>query len=588
MCDNIQGDGLNYDNPQTEPIYTNKQFDECVVYVYPSSSWEGKEFGFDWVRNGETSLPGDIKYYDHMGRYYNGTTDGKKNYEKNSGNYKKSGTNDKLSFEKDPKMYQNWIKDSFSVSYPVTWKRERYDTSDKHDENRKKAKFMYYVPIMTLMPRKTAELKLKVETAGRGTVNPSRIYLEIQDKSVVEILSISEGQEISSPERNKEYTCKIECKEYFFTDQFVDIIAEYSEEDKRLCGQLKILANSFFANTINVLCFNVETKINAVDTTTGAFDTDTENKPNETKLRDVLGQAMINVNMESFGTSGILEIDANRQYSYPLNFKVEGRTQLRLIDSADTVKKTYHETNNVLNICYWAFLEHYTEPIRQRIQPVLEKEIEDRYIADIAKIDALRINNQLTEVDYDKKKKEIEEDKKKSKDELHNILKNEMRKELDKNKEYTKYKNYYLVFFLGNKYEKSTFLPDGSKSTSNVKGSTSMKGRRMIIFSNHDRQTVAHEILHALQLEHTFAARIEEHNAITGKNDIHNSNAFFTYSAEQTDNIMDYPPINSTGDNATKYYNTWYWQWKVIWEEVRRHNINIINSLPIIENDTYA
>lgn len=568
----IVGDGLNYDISQVEPVYTNRQFDECVVYIRPNRSWEGKEFGFDWVRTGQTDLPGDIKYHDHMGRYYDGTTNGKKNYEKDSGNYKKKNSDEKLAFEKDPEMYQKWIRKYFPIAYPVTWKRESYNASDKYDENKKKAKFMYYVPVMTLMPGKTAELILKVETAGRRNTPPERIYLKFQDSNISKALSIIEGGEIVSPERNKKYKCKIKCSDRFFTEQFVDVIAEYSTEEKRLCGQLRILSNRIFFDTINVLCVNVKTKIG--EETKGRFDSDTANRPNETKLRDVLGQAMVSANVEQFGTDGILEIDADKEYHYPLNLKPEDRIEYKLKDFV--ASNCYEAISEILSICSWAYLAHYTEPVRQRIQPKLEQDIEDEFHNNISQLEEQKKTNIITEKEYKTKKEAYIEKRKRQRSSLPDVLKNEIEKELKKNEEYTKYQHYYKVFFLGDPYKKNTILADGSKSTSNVKGVTVMKNRTIIIFSNQDRQTVTHEMLHALQLEHSFAARIEEYNRLSQKNDIHNPTALYTFSAEKTDNVMDYPASNtSSNDNATLYYNTWQWQWELIWKEVLQHQMNM-------------
>jgi len=80
-----------------------------------------------------------------------------------------------------------------------------------------------------------------------------------------------------------------------------------------------------------------------------------------------------------------------------------------------------------------------------------------------------------------------------------------------------------------------------------------------IFFEGSDADTVPHELLHSLYLEHTFTHK----DVAKFFPDV--KNALFTYEAMETDNVMDYSHIV-----GMRVKSTFYWQWIIINKNISR------------------
>lgn len=240
----------------------------------------------------------------------------------------------------------------------------------------------------------------------------------------------------------------------------------------------------------------------------------------------------------------------------------------------DFVSGEYYNESSIALVsrCLSEFENSFVEPIRQQLQPEMEKTIEKNYKEKTGVLEEQCRTDAITNEDYAKTKAHYKEEKEKDVKDMHKKLKAAIESELANNPDYVKYKSYYKLFFMGNAFKKpytTKIAGELTDATSQIKGITTMRERAVVIFANKDLRTVPHELLHALQLEHSFAARLP-YVPVPGK--YLNSNALFTYKVEKTDNIMDYNPTQTdttTVEYSHKYYNTWCWQWELIWKDIR-------------------
>lgn len=110
------------------------------------------------------------------------------------------------------------------------------------------------------------------------------------------------------------------------------------------------------------------------------------------------------------------------------------------------------------------------------------------------------------------------------------------------------YLNHFIIFCIGEKCITNVV----SDSETSVRGFSTLNQNYTVLFSNADKETVAHEVLHGLGLRHSF-----------------DNKALFTYKAQETHNMMDYSHWKFQLDRETpntpkERYHTWYWQWKLV------------------------
>ena len=201
--------GESYGNP--EKPSAGEILAKCMVQFRPHASWSG-EFGFDWLRTGDTGMKGDKWYKDIMGKYRNSS---RALLDLDFG-----GT-----FQKDEVEYDKLLKKFYNLTIP--WK-------PKINGNL----FLYPIPYMTIYKGATNKLSLKldIEIAPKKLIirhNKSPIDKNIYFKFNTNEITINNGK----------YTLdnflSITCIKTFNTNQYLEVLA-----DDIVCGKLLILANS--------------------------------------------------------------------------------------------------------------------------------------------------------------------------------------------------------------------------------------------------------------------------------------------------------------------------------------------------------
>ena len=140
---------------------------------------------------------------------------------------------------------------------------------------------------------------------------------------------------------------------------------------------------------------------------------------------------------------------------------------------------------------------------------------------------------------------------------LDDFIKNEFERKYS-----TVYTNYFKLYFLDLEYKEP--------NTEGAGGYFDSVSKCVMLFKGHQKETIAHECLHALGLPHSFyypseiyKSRMEE--KIRDKN-------FFVFKAMETNNIMDYshlgvnPVTKNRIDSPKERYLTWHWQWLIVRE----------------------
>ncbi|MFL0084576.1 type VI secretion system tube protein TssD [Tenacibaculum maritimum] len=191
---------------------------KVLVNFRPHSNWKG-EFGFDWIRTGDTSQKGDTPYKDIIGNY-------------TAGNFTQSDAS-----------YNTLKKEFNQINHPI-----------KIDDK-------YTVPVLTLFPNKKATLSLKIEIKN---ANAKKIIYKYNTTYFK--LNKNEITHTSIGKKELSDCLTIECIKEFKTNQFIEVIA-----DGKFAGKLKILANDkTHRYTTNIVFVKVKTELKARDIKEGS------------------------------------------------------------------------------------------------------------------------------------------------------------------------------------------------------------------------------------------------------------------------------------------------------------------------------
>lgn len=233
-------------------IYKPKQFEieaKCMVQFRPHNNWSG-EFGFDWMRTGDTGRnPGDKYAYkdiigknrDLLGNISN------KNYGQN--------------IVPDIKEYYKLLKQYMILSVPFT-----------ND--------FYIVPWLSLFKNKTAKLSLKLY------IEDSPKKLEFKYDRSLFMLNKTKIENTAKGKHTLSDYLTIKCIKTFNNDQFIDVYA-----DDKLAGRLKIHKNGKVdRRKVDIVLAPVITKV----TSLGEVGNITGEKQ---KFEKYLGQALITPNI---------------------------------------------------------------------------------------------------------------------------------------------------------------------------------------------------------------------------------------------------------------------------------------------------
>ena len=207
---------------------TIKPTPKVVVNFRPHANYSG-EFGFDWLRVGDTELFGDHKYQDIVSKQY---TDNKLTKLVMNGNtYNGIFKKDKALFEKLQKTYK---------TFQLPWKAKNKDTQKLENPT-------YYMPWLSLKEGETAHLQLLLDVKQPC----DRIAFEKSEHFKFEPNSFElspEKGKIITDAKAKPLEVKITCTCSFETDTDISILAiqdKCNGQEVRLeAGKIKAWANN--------------------------------------------------------------------------------------------------------------------------------------------------------------------------------------------------------------------------------------------------------------------------------------------------------------------------------------------------------
>ena len=405
------------DNPEKQPA--GKIIAKCLVKFRPHDTYKDKpDFGFDWLREGDSGQKGDNWFGGIMGKYY----------ESDNVTIYSNGNSWNNNFRKDMKMYDRKLRSYKSFS--LTWKKVD------------KVSYLYPIPVLTLFKGKTATFNLKIEIQEK----PKKLTFEFQNKEAEKYLTlnIKEIGDIRKGKYDKFNYFKITCKESFSKEQIL-----YVKADGEICGAMRIHPNSSsFIRNINVVFIKVITDINGSSSTTKGKPSPNSKLYFLQSLLQGLVKGAASQDIELDCTGGLLGNPFQKKFCKVINGK---------------------------------YYVHNSTGMRK----FLEDELQNQYG--------------------------------------------------------NKYAKHYKVFFIGEKYPS---WKNGAIA-GYTNGFSYFNTTFTVQFATHTHETVAHELLHAMCLPHTF--------------DGISTYSKYTYEAYKTNNIMDY--CHHKGIPRMHIYR---WQWKTI------------------------
>jgi len=237
--------GVKFGTPAKPPATEIKA--KCIVQFRPNTTWTG-EYGFDWIRLGDTALNGDNKYKDIVGK------------NRNAAGQVSENTNYGANLVPDIKEYNKLLQQYNLVK--IAWKPD-----------------FYIVPWLALYKGKTATLSLVLETVE----SPKKLEFKYNEKLFQ--LNHKEIADKSKGKKTLSNYLTVKCIESFNVDQYIDVLA-----DKELVGRLKVYKNGKTdRKKVNVVLACVKTNVGGIakrGLVTGEA----------AKLQKHLGQALITPN----------------------------------------------------------------------------------------------------------------------------------------------------------------------------------------------------------------------------------------------------------------------------------------------------
>jgi hypothetical protein len=237
IINNAKGE-KKHGEPDSPPIGSKPEIKpKCLVYFRPHDNYD-EEYGFDWLRTGDTRKKGDTWFGNIMGKYY----------ESNNATAFQDTNTWNNNFKKEIRMYDRVVRNYTLFNIP--WKQKKGKNA-----------FIYPTPIITLLEGKSALFNLKVEIEEL----PKKLTLEFKDKEASKYLSLNVQQisDLSKGKHTKANYLKISCNKAFATMQTL-----YVKADGEICGAIKIHPNSTnFQKKISVVFVNVTTNINGKEVT---------------------------------------------------------------------------------------------------------------------------------------------------------------------------------------------------------------------------------------------------------------------------------------------------------------------------------
>lgn len=208
-------DGKDKTSSKLEIIRTPK----ILVSFRPNDSWKG-EFGFDWIREGDTSLFMDEKFEDIISKQY--TDAAHTTLERNANNYKGYFKKDEAQFKKLKNQYK---------PFEIDWKTET-------DSGGVEKKVKHCTEWLSLKKGDEAKVKVRIDVTDESD------FLEFEDNANFEI-SPKKIDIKGKATKTLADEVTIKCKTEFASDEVIEI-KTYHEglEDKAvIAGKINVWAN---------------------------------------------------------------------------------------------------------------------------------------------------------------------------------------------------------------------------------------------------------------------------------------------------------------------------------------------------------
>ena len=230
---------------QTEMLTTAK----CVVHFRPNKNWKG-EFGFDWVRIGDSKLKVDINYNGILGKYGS--------------------------------IYASRKGAVFTAS------NSEYNKCLAEFDSFNSVRGQYYVPKVALAKGQEAILDVAIDVEEK----PDKLHYAY-DTGLIE-LTILKKINTAKGKNHIENCVKIKCLKSFDTEQSIRIIATKDELMEKV-GEIKLQKNNRIIQTkVLIIPVNYNGKLG----TTNAIEQDF--------LKKAFGHAFIDVLIENYDPNFIV------------------------------------------------------------------------------------------------------------------------------------------------------------------------------------------------------------------------------------------------------------------------------------------
>ena len=239
-----------YDLSASVPL--SKTGAKVIVQFRTSGSYQG-EYGFDWIRMGDSGRPGDTWYANIMGN--------------------KHTSKNEVIVDKTKRVYDYYASRMFSTKrFVIPWKTQG------------KRPFMYISPVMTLRKGASAKLTLKVEVKEPAV----KMEYQCQTPGIFQ-LSKDTVPTLGKGKHTLPDELVVTCLKEFSRDQEIKVYAYDEDNVKHLAGKLIVKANDKkHQKTINVVMVRVLFK-------------ETEDEfyisGSKAKLQKIFGQAYVNLNI---------------------------------------------------------------------------------------------------------------------------------------------------------------------------------------------------------------------------------------------------------------------------------------------------
>lgn len=314
-------DGVSYGIPKYAPGIELPA--KCLVQFRAKDHWKGEDYGFDWMRLGETSNFGDKNYKEVVAEQYKKSKDKKD----------KAFT----TLETDPNEYEGDFKTSSSLFarlrneygvYSIPWKKKADGSAED-----------YFCSWLSLYPAGIKDESGNLTASGFSNTK-ALLSLIVEVDEEPQILIFKENphfkinpMEITTKSKGKhdlkDYVT-IECLEEFSADQDIEVYAvsknEEGKEVEQLVGKLKVWANDTAKRK--------KTKVLLVETQLPVISTG--------KKGNSLGQKEL---FEKYLNQALIEVDVET-YSLDLSSDVNLQPGGKYVDNSKIL--AYYEDENLI------------------------------------------------------------------------------------------------------------------------------------------------------------------------------------------------------------------------------------------------